>query len=525
MSKLWKATVGACFLGLTALSCSARTGVPGGGATGDPRNITAAPPVPAVCATVTSTRVSPAAETAGSPLDTSRIQDALNQCGSGNGVKLSGGAFLTGPLILPSGVSLILDQGAVLYASRQAAAYDDPRKAGMGHCGQYDDFGKSCQPLITISNSSSAGIFGPGVIDGQGGQPILYPADWGPPAPCTSAAQMPAGFPHTMSWWDLSNCADVVRLNKLAEGKSNQNIPALIRASGRELSFSGFTMQNAPRAHLQVADSGNVTIWGLTINTPSDFADYGFARAHNTDGVDLINVTDATLSHSVINAGDDYVAIAAKANSKAGSSANITVSDDRFYGGHGVSIGSMISGGIRNILVEDIVIDGGPNDAAMNGIHIKSNGGAGGYVEDATFRHLCIRNALNAILVETHYAHQAGGAPIHYSGISFDDVSIFNQTPRTGRVIFDGSAASAPIEASLRDVVIDDPSAAEASQSSNTSFSLAGKLNFTPKGAGVILDRSGSQPDEGAKPSATCATELAQPAPFAISRQLKTKTP
>jgi polygalacturonase len=525
MFKLWKATAGACLLGLTALSCSAGPGGPGPGATGDSRDITSAPPVPAVCATVTSTSATPASETDGSRLDTGRIQDALNQCGSGSAVKLSGGAFLSGPLTLPSGVSLILDQGVVLYASRQAAVYDDPRKAGMAHCGQYDRFGKSCRPLITIANSSGGGIFGPGAIDGQGGLPIIYPSDWGPPALCTSS-HMPAGFPHAMSWWDFSNCVDVINTDKLADDKADQSNPVLIRASGRDLNFSGFVMRNAARSHLQVADSANVTVWGITVNTPSDFADYGMARAHNTDGVDLINVSNATVSHATINAGDDHVAIDAKANSTAGPSANITVAHNRFYGGHGISIGSMISGGVRNVLVEDIVIDGGPNASAMNGIHIKSNGGGGGYVENATFRHLCIRNALNAILVETHYAHQSGGgAPIHYSGIDIEDVSIFNETPKTGRIIFDGSAATTPIEASLRDILIDNPAAADASQSGNTSFNLAGKLSFTPKGAGVTLAQNGYQLDASAKPTPACAAELAQPAPFAISRQLKTKSP
>src|ERR1041385_735933 len=64
-------------------------------------------------------------------LDTARIQEAIDKCGAGKAVELKGGAFVSGPLQLRSGVTLLIDHGATLYASRNPRAFDN----GQGRCG------------------------------------------------------------------------------------------------------------------------------------------------------------------------------------------------------------------------------------------------------------------------------------------------------------------------------------------------------------------------------------------------------
>jgi len=512
---------GVTLLGATACGLAPRASGAPTMATGDTRNITAAPVAPAVCTTLTAQAASPQAETAGTQLDTGRIQDALSQCGVGHAVQLSGGAFLSGPLSLPSGVSLIIGDGTTLYASRQAAVYDNARKAGAAHCGQYDNAGGSCRPFIELARlGDGGGVYGPGTIDGQGGEPIIYPTDWAPPPTC-SAAAMPAGFPSSaMSWWDLANCVDVINKQKLSDTTVKQNNPVLVQAlAAHDLVFSGVTLQNSPKSHLKLTGSSNVTVWGIKINSPSDFDSYGMPRAHNTDGVDWTNGNNITVDYSYINDGDDYVAMNAKANSPNGPTQNITIAHDHFYGGHGISIGSLISGGVRNVLVDDVVIDGGPNMAAMFGMRIKANGKDGGSVEDITFRHVCVRNAMDAILLDTTYAHNTGSNDISYKNIYFDDVSIFNDVPKSGAIVIDGSGATTPLQVAMQDVVIDNPQQANASASHNATISLIGKQSFVPKGQGVQVAQGGWQLDEQAKPGPACQGELAQPPPFAISRQ------
>ncbi len=62
-------------------------------------------------------------------LDTDRIQKALDHCKTGMAVELRGGskdknAFLSGPLEMRSGVTLLVDKGVTLYGSRDAALYE-----------------------------------------------------------------------------------------------------------------------------------------------------------------------------------------------------------------------------------------------------------------------------------------------------------------------------------------------------------------------------------------------------------------
>ncbi|MES1208362.1 MAG: hypothetical protein ABUS79_20690, partial [Pseudomonadota bacterium] len=121
-------------------------------------NLPAEPTLPAtVCTTLSATRaVAANGVPAESNADTTAIQTALNGCGAGKAVKLvpsgSNNAFLTGPIKVPSGVTLWVDKGATLFGTRDPSVYG------------------SASALITVSGTAS-GIVGDGVIDGQGGEP------------------------------------------------------------------------------------------------------------------------------------------------------------------------------------------------------------------------------------------------------------------------------------------------------------------------------------------------------------------
>src|SRR5271170_7926345 len=61
-------------------------------------------------------------------LDTARIQGALDKCKPGMAVELmpasGNNAFLTGPLEMRAGVTLLIDEGATLFGSRDPAVYE-----------------------------------------------------------------------------------------------------------------------------------------------------------------------------------------------------------------------------------------------------------------------------------------------------------------------------------------------------------------------------------------------------------------
>jgi polygalacturonase len=109
--------------------------------------------------------------------DTARVQAALTACASGSAVELALGgtnnAFLIQPINVPSGVSLIVDGGVTVFASRNPA---DFQSSHTEQCGGYGPSGNGCNTLISFNNGGTnvgSGIYGYGVIDGRGGSTML----------------------------------------------------------------------------------------------------------------------------------------------------------------------------------------------------------------------------------------------------------------------------------------------------------------------------------------------------------------
>ena len=123
-----------------------------------------------------------------SKLDTDRIQKALDHCKAGMAVELRSGskgkdAFLSGPLEMRSGVTLLVDKGVTLFGSRDAALYEMKGEGvTAGLCGTIATGGAApvfpapqrpapvrggCRPLIGVDHATNVGIMGDGVIDGR----------------------------------------------------------------------------------------------------------------------------------------------------------------------------------------------------------------------------------------------------------------------------------------------------------------------------------------------------------------------
>ena len=134
----------------------------------DRRTVTE-PVIPPACTTLAATLVpvgdSTLAESDEGKLDTPRIQAALDACTPGKAVLLAAGpgdrrAFLTGPLQLRAGVTLVIGERAILIASRNPRLYD----IEAGRCGTVDKRGHGCVALITGEKVKGAGVMGPGTL-------------------------------------------------------------------------------------------------------------------------------------------------------------------------------------------------------------------------------------------------------------------------------------------------------------------------------------------------------------------------
>ncbi len=434
-------------------------------ATGDSRSVTQ-PSVPATCQTLTAQlatsneQFSAADESA--PPDTGRIQAALNGCsGTGHAVVLapngSSNAFLSGPLSLPGGVVLVIEDGATLYASRNPANY---QISGAHTCGTVASSDNGCMPFINVtgSNSGIMGTQGPGgaqgIIDGRGDQDILG----------TST-----------TWWSLAQQA--------ASG-GDQNNPRLIEAKGVDnLIVYDVDLVNAPIFHLYFEGGNGLTVWGLRIKTP--------ATARNTDGIDADSATNVTVNDSFIQDGDDGIAI--KTNS--GAASDITVENSHFYGTHGISIGSETQHGVSNILVENNTVSGtdsaGNVSTDNNGIRIKTDSSVGGTVSDVTYENTCVTGVRHVMEFNPFYASGNGSTSPDFTGIVVLGLRAVSSAS-SAQSVLEGYSTAAPLGLTLENVNLD-------ATSTTAEYAHIGVFDtdFTPSGTDVTVTSiagSGSVP-------------------------------
>ncbi|SCX39407.1 polygalacturonase [Kosakonia sacchari] len=331
--------------------------------------------------------------------DTRRLQAAMDNCPRGEALQLLAGRFSSGPLTMKSGVTLWISRGAMLVANSDPRVYDK-----NGHCGTVDHKGNGCRPFILFKSTDGGGIVGEGVIDGQGGKPIQGQEE---------------------SWWQLARRAQT-------EGGA-QNVPRLIEIEdASHIIFHGITLRNSPGFHVTLKNVQDATFWGVRIDTP--------VNARNTDGIDPISSQNILIAHSFIRTGDDNVAIKAGAG---GATRHVVLVDNHFYWGHGMSIGSETLGGVSDIRVRDLTLDG-----TTSGLRIKSDISRGGVVSDVRYENVCMRGNRRPLDFDTRYdAHAIGNnIPVYL------DISLSHIAGETGQLVLRGYDAVHPLQFALNGV-------------------------------------------------------------------------
>jgi len=454
----------------------------------DTRTVTE-PTIPASCVVLTAEKLGhaeilpPEYETT---TDTARIQQALDTCKPGEAVELALGkptaapgeaaplmnAFLTGSIELRDGVTLLIDEGVTLYASRDPKDFDpDPSAAGSLLCGTKVDVstsfdpaqnampqGRPCKPLISIVNVKNAAIMGDGTIDDRGGAVI-------------------AG--HDYTWWQMARAAEPKQLRYFS-----QRMIVASHADGFVL--YRITLHNSANSHVSVNATDGFTAWGVHLLTPTVRG----TDARNTDGIDPGSSTNITITKSWIDNGDDNVAI------KTGVT-HMSVLDNHFYDGHGMSIGSDTYSGDSFLLV-----DGLTEDHTTSGIRIKSNAARGGLVHDLVYRNICMRNVPAPIAISPFYNNQTieGFTDPGITGTRIPDyksITLQNVIATTpGDVQIAGKDADHITEVKLDGVIVSGITPAQV-HSQFAHITVAGRgtaLQFS--GTGVTVD--GQTPTSGA---------------------------
>jgi lysophospholipase L1-like esterase len=287
----------------------------------------------------------------GKTLDTTAIQKALDECGkAGSGtVRLTAGTYLSKPIFLRSNITFQLDEGAILKATDEPNDFVNTENKS------------SKEPLGFVNGNTLTNITieGKGTIDGSG-------ARWWEPARAAKKAKLPetSKRPRMVV---LNNCV-VVRIKDI-------------------------TLTNSPSFHIIPRNCEDVDIVRVTIRAPDD--------SPNTDAIDPSASRYVHISDCVIDAGDDNIAIKSGRADPAHPNAAaeyITVSNCTFLHGHGMSIGSETTGGVRNLTVQHCTFEN-----TESGIRIKSARGKGGIVENASYSDITMKNVKIPINITAHY--------------------------------------------------------------------------------------------------------------------------
>ena len=345
--------------------------------------------------------------------------------------------FIIGPITISPGVTLWVDAGVTVFGTR------DPNVYG------------TALALITV-RGANIGIVGEGAIDGQGGEPNIG---------------------GTMSFWDANG--------------ANGSSPSLIQVTGAvNFTLYKISLHNAPMFHVKLGAAGFV-VWGVTIKTPSTATNsvgtkLTASSAHNTDGIDPGQAaSNGFILYSSIWNGDDNIAI------KGGTSVkDLVIAHDRFGAGHGMSIGSETNGGVSNVTVYDVSVDGtgtGLGGGSSNGIRIKSDISRGGAVSHIAYCDFCTRELTNPIIITPKYTSSATGNLIPL----YTDITIHNfhavATTATPKVTILGYDATHITGITLDNVVVDNlPTANINSSYANVTLG-PGAVSFMPTGTGVTV--------------------------------------
>jgi len=270
--------------------------------------------------------------------NTNAIQKAIDACTVGGTVYIPKGIFISGALFLKSSMTLYIEKGGVLKGS---VNIEDYMPMIMNRFEGWEL--KTYASLINAGTLNRDGsynvknlrITGEGTISGGG--------------------------------------------KKLGDAMINANG---LRSRGRlillmncqDVSISKLKLTEPPSWNLHYIYSNNISCHGLTITT------FGI---HNGDGIDPDSSTDSYIFNCTFDTGDDCIAIKSGKNPEgffvAKPTKNVRITDCDFLRGHGISIGSEMSGGVSDVLVQDCKAG-----ALLHGMQIKATKDRGGYVRNVT---------------------------------------------------------------------------------------------------------------------------------------------
>ncbi len=345
-------------------------------------------------------------------LNTEAFRKAIEAVASKGGgtVVIPRGMWLTGPIILKSNIRLHADEGALIRFSPDKSLYPLIETSFEG----YNTV--RCISPIYGKDLDNIAFTGGGVWDGSGDAWRPVKRDKLPPPQWNETVKSGGVVSEDGKTWYPSEAY------MQAQEMSEMNVP-LIRGSieeyeairdflrpvmvslvgCRKILIDGPVFQNSPAWCLHPLMCEDLTVRNITVKNPW--------YSQNGDGIDIESCRNVLLYDSNFDVGDDAVCIKSGKNrdgrERGMPTENLVIRNCTVYHGHGgVTIGSEMSGGVRNVSASGCTFMG--TDV---GIRFKSNRGRGGVVEDIWFSDILM----------TDIPTQAVSFNLYYGGLSVSE--------------------------------------------------------------------------------------------------------
>jgi polygalacturonase len=336
------------------------------------------------------------------------IDKAIEACvaaGGGRVVIPQGKWLVNGPIHLKSNVNLHFAEGSTVLFSNDPAHYLPvvfTRFEGTELM--------NYSPLIYAFEQQNVAVTGKGKLDGQASNGKWW--NWKGQGGGTTK---------------LDQTADIAALTKQADagmpaterkyGEGHRLRPSFLQFYRCEnVLIEGITVTNSPMWLVHPVLCNNIIIRDYT------------AESHgpNNDGCNPESSRNVLIEGCRFDTGDDCIAIKSGRNAEGRRinvpSENIIVRDCDMADGHGgVVLGSEMSGGIRNVFVENCRMDSPQLDRA---IRLKSNLLRGGFLENLYVRNIEVGEVKEAVLhIDLEYMGEKGEFPPTVHNLFLENVT------------------------------------------------------------------------------------------------------
>ncbi|MDQ8185534.1 glycoside hydrolase family 28 protein [Pelagicoccus sp. SDUM812002] len=313
---------------------------------------------------------------------------ACNKAGGGR-VVVPAGTYHTGPIHLLSDVNLHLEEGATLKFSTVSADYLPAVFTRWEGVELYN-----YSPLVYAFEQKNVAITGKGTLDGQA--TLENWLGWNVKSAPGGSKQIP-GRNRLFEYG-----RDHVPVEERVFGEGDFLRPNFIQPYRCEnVLIEGVTVINSPMWEIHPVLCRNVTVRGVTV----------VSHGSNNDGCNPESSKDVLIEDCHFDTGDDCIAIKSGRNNDGRRvnvpSENIIVRNCRMVDGHGgVVIGSEISGGVRNVFVENCEMSSPNLDRALR---IKTNSIRGGLIENIFVRDVEVGVVKDSV-IKVNFVYEEGDA-------------------------------------------------------------------------------------------------------------------